>query len=64
MSAIELAMEKVRQMDESHAQKLLAWLQTQQQSTPAPSAPWRAEKPDDPARYGDLQKQVFVNIVA
>ncbi len=26
---------------------------------PAPSAPWRSEKPDDPARYGDLQSPVM-----
>ena len=26
---------------------------------PAPAAPWRVEKADDPARYGDLQKPVM-----
>lgn len=26
---------------------------------PAPAAPWRAQKPDDPASYGDLQKPVM-----
>ena len=26
---------------------------------PAPSAPWRVAKPDDPKRYGDLQKPVM-----
>ena len=25
----------------------------------APGPPWRAEKPDDPARYGDLQSPVL-----
>ena len=26
---------------------------------PVPPAPWRVEKPDDLARYGDLQKPVL-----
>ncbi len=26
---------------------------------PATASPWRAEKPDDPARYGDLQTPVM-----
>lgn len=26
---------------------------------PAPPAPWRVEKADDPGRYGDLQKPVL-----
>ncbi len=58
MSAIELAIEKVKRLDESHARRLLAWLQAQEQSTPL--NPWRAEKPDDPSRYGDLQSPVLV----
>jgi hypothetical protein len=24
-----------------------------------PSSPWRVEKPDDPARYGDMQSPVL-----
>ena len=39
MSAIELAIEKVKHLDESHARQLLAWLQAQEQMTPTSSAP-------------------------
>ena len=39
MSAIELALEKVRHMDEGHARKLLAWLEAQEPLKPAPAAP-------------------------
>ena len=31
MSAIELAIEKVKHLDEEHARRLLAWLQSQEQ---------------------------------
>jgi hypothetical protein len=31
MSAVELAVEKVKRLDESHARHLLAWLQAQEQ---------------------------------
>jgi hypothetical protein len=33
MSAVELAVEKVKQLDESRARKLLAWLVEQEQIT-------------------------------
>jgi hypothetical protein len=33
MSAIEMVIEKVKQMDEQHARKLLAWLQGQERAT-------------------------------
>ena len=33
MSAVELAVEKVKRLDESHARKLLAWLDDQEQLT-------------------------------
>ena len=39
MSAVELAIEKVKHLDESHARHLLAWLQAQEQLTPTQSAP-------------------------
>ena len=39
MSAIELAIEKVKRLDENHARQLLAWLQAQEQSMPASAAP-------------------------
>ena len=26
---------------------------------PVPAVPWRVKKPDDPARYGDLQKPIL-----
>jgi len=39
MSAVELAVEKVKQLDEEHARRLLAWLQSQEQlASVAPSA--------------------------
>ena len=39
MSAIELAIEKVKHLDEGHARQLLAWLQAQEPLVPAPDAP-------------------------
>lgn len=39
MSAVELAIEKVKHMDETHARKLLAWLQAHEQAAPAHAAP-------------------------
>ncbi len=33
MSAVELAIEKVKQLDEAHARQLLAWLEQQDGST-------------------------------
>ncbi len=33
MSAVELALEKVKHLDEAHARQLLAWLQTQERAT-------------------------------
>lgn len=38
MSAIELAIEKVKHLDEGHARQLLAWLQAQE-PVAAPAAP-------------------------
>ena len=38
MSAIELAIEKVKHLDEGHARRLLAWLQAQE-PVAAPAAP-------------------------
>jgi hypothetical protein len=39
MSAIELAIEKVKHLDEEHARQLLAWLHAQEQVARAQSAP-------------------------
>jgi hypothetical protein len=39
MSAIELAIEKVKCLDEGHARQLLAWLQAQEAVMTAPTAP-------------------------
>lgn len=39
MSAVELAIEKVKHLDEAHARQLLAWLQTQEMVAPARVAP-------------------------
>ena len=39
MSAIELALEKVKHLDEGHARRLLAWLQAQEPLAPVPAAP-------------------------
>ena len=39
MSAVELVVEKVKHLDESHARQLLAWLQAQEQLTPLHAAP-------------------------
>ncbi len=39
MSAVELALEKVKHLDERHARQLLAWMQTQEQSAPAYTTP-------------------------
>ena len=39
MSAIELVLEKVKRLDESHAQQLLAWLQAQERAIPLPAVP-------------------------
>jgi hypothetical protein len=43
MSAVELAIEKVRHLDEAHAQQLLAWLQGLEQSAHAKAAPLGAQ---------------------
>ena len=39
MSAVELAVEKVKRLDEEHARRLLAWLQSQEQLASAYPAP-------------------------
>ena len=39
MSAIELAIEKIKQMDETHARQLLNWLEKQESATPAKREP-------------------------
>ena len=39
MSAVELAIEKVKHLDEGHARQLLAWLQAQEQMPQAYAAP-------------------------
>lgn len=39
MSAVELALEKVKHLDESHARQLLAWLQAQEHAASAPATP-------------------------
>jgi hypothetical protein len=39
MSAVELAIEKVKRLDEAHARQLLDWLQTRETATPARCAP-------------------------
>ena len=39
MSAIELAIEKVKQLDEPHARQLLEWLQGQEKAAAASHAP-------------------------
>ena len=39
MSAVELAIEKVKHLDEAHARQLLAWLQAHERTTPVPAAP-------------------------
>jgi hypothetical protein len=39
MSAVKLAVEKVKHLDEEHARRLLAWLQTQEQLASAHAAP-------------------------
>ncbi len=36
---IEMAVEKVRQLDDEHAQRLLAWLETQENTKVRQSAP-------------------------
>ena len=39
MSAVELAIEKVQRLDETHARQLLAWLQMQEQNVHISAAP-------------------------
>lgn len=39
MSAVELAIEKVQRLDETHARQLLAWLQAQEQDAQICAAP-------------------------
>lgn len=39
MSAVELALEKVRHLDEAHARQLLAWLRALEQATPTGAPP-------------------------
>lgn len=39
MSAIELAIEKVKRLDEGHARQLLVWLQAQEAVAPTAAAP-------------------------
>ncbi|MCU0785309.1 MAG: hypothetical protein MUF81_14900 [Verrucomicrobia bacterium] len=39
MSAIELALEKVKQLDEPHARQLLNWLQGQEPTAPSARQP-------------------------
>lgn len=39
MSAVELALERVKHLDEARARRLLAWLQAQEQSARAQTAP-------------------------
>jgi len=39
MSAVETALEKVRQLDETHAHRLLAWLQELEVPTAPPRQP-------------------------
>ena len=36
MSAIEMAIEKVKQLDEAHARRLLTWLQRQERAAAQP----------------------------
>jgi hypothetical protein len=39
MSAIEMAIEKVKQLDEAHARQLLTWLQRQENAAAQPGQP-------------------------
>ena len=39
MSLVEIAVEKVRQLDNEHARRLLAWLETQQSAEARQPAP-------------------------
>jgi hypothetical protein len=39
MSAIEMVMEKVKQLDEAHARQLLTWLQGQERAAAEPRQP-------------------------
>jgi len=39
MSAVEMAIEKLRCLDEAHARQVLEWLQAQEQAAPAGVAP-------------------------
>jgi hypothetical protein len=39
MSAVELAIKKVKQLDEAHARQLLAWLQAQEVVAPTHGIP-------------------------
>jgi hypothetical protein len=43
MSAVELAIERVKRLDEAHARRLLAWLQGQEPPAPATAAPLGAQ---------------------
>ena len=39
MSVVEAAIERVKQLDEAHARKLLAWLQSLEGATASPRQP-------------------------
>jgi hypothetical protein len=39
MSAVELAIEKIKRLDEAHARQVLEWLEAQEQAAPAAVAP-------------------------
>jgi hypothetical protein len=39
MSTVEMAVERVRQLDDEHARRLLAWLETQEKAEPSWPAP-------------------------
>lgn len=39
MSTVEMVVEKVRHLDDAHAQQLLAWLETQEHPGARPSEP-------------------------
>ena len=39
MSTVEMAVEKVRHLDDAHAEQLLAWLETQEHQEARPATP-------------------------
>ncbi len=43
MTAVEIAVEKVRRLDETHARQLLAWLDSQTGTVKPPATPQGAE---------------------